>query len=124
MGNNPVVFIDPTGEVPAVAAACALYYGGMIYKSVTSGMAIANSAAAVYLLNECRKCHRRATDMCRRAKKRLSPERYRAWRNAAKPHSECSEVCMGAVHRGIAAGGWWLGRLAGRGFPRARPVYD
>ena len=125
--NNPATYVDPSGELTARGIGGAIKKGwrtaAPYFRPIATGMAVAHTGAGGYLAWQCARCLSRATDMCRRAKQKLSAERYREWLKAAKPGTECIGVCLESGAQFGAAAGWWLGRAAAAGFPRAKPPW-
>jgi RHS repeat-associated protein len=104
VGNKPTVGVDPDGEFIVVI----LVAGWAVYKGVTTGMAVANVLFAGYLTRECIRCTDRAAAMRRSAAERWKddPLRFQSWDRAARPGTECAEVCHGAAVRVITALVW------------------
>ena len=129
--GNPVVRIDPSGEVFTVVWGLVLLAG----KTYATGLTVGNAVAAGIYAAACADCLNRAEKLiCLAQQGFLKPhgpdnlpdvEGYCTWKNAAKPGSECKEVCDQAASKGAQA----VKRLAVRigaslRWPRACNTWD
>ena len=130
VGNNPVVRIDPSGEVLTLA--------GLIWLGVETGLtgaAVGNAIAAGIYAAGCVDCLKGANKLiCLAQQEFLTPsgpdnlpnvEGYCTWKREAKPGRECKEVCDQALDRTAQAAFWATLRLARWArCPRARNTWD
>jgi len=121
VGSNPVVRIDPSGEVFTVVWGLVLLAG----KTYATGQAVGNAVAAGIYAAACHDCEQSTSRMICIAKDALDWEDYNAWLDAAKPRSECKEVCDQAASKGARAVVWLSVRIgASVRFPRACKIWD
>jgi len=121
VGSNPVVRIDPSGGVFTVVWGLVALAG----KTYATGQVVGNAVAAGIYAAACHDCHESTDRMICLAKDALDWEDYDAWLDAAKPYSECKEVCDQAASRGARAVLWLAVRVgAAAGCPRASSTWD